>query len=69
MEPHEIYPADSESAVGLDRDAANAQINDVHELVVIQSADQAFDRHFETLMLSLIVDHVLTCSPESIPHE
>jgi hypothetical protein len=66
MQPHAILPADRESAAGPDRDAADAQINDVHELVVIEPAGQAFDRHFEALMLSLIVDHVLP--PKSMPH-
>jgi phospholipase C len=55
MHPHEIFPTDNEPAAGLDCDAANAQINDVHEMIIIQPADQAFQRYFETLILTLIL--------------
>jgi len=54
MQPHEIFPADDEPAAGLHRYAANAQVDDIHEMVFIQPADHAFMPHFETLMLPLI---------------
>jgi hypothetical protein len=55
IQPEEIFLADSEPAAGLHCDAANAQVDDIHELVIIQPPDQAFLRYVETLMLTLIL--------------
>jgi hypothetical protein len=54
MHPHELFPADNEPAAGLDRDAANAQVDDIHDMIIIQPDAQAVQLYFERLILSLI---------------
>jgi len=60
MQLNEIFPAGSEPAAGLNCDAAYAQVDDVSHAGHLPACDQFFQRHFETLMLTLILDKSAT---------